>query len=85
MWKIKALNGVLAGQTFSLKPGSNVIGRSPNCDLTLPLGEISKTHVKVEVFDNQILVTDMGSRNGTFIDGVQIRSSIISELSQSFT
>ncbi len=75
MWIIRFLNGPLAGQIVPLTKHSTVIGRSPSSDIKLASGNISKEHTRIEVFDDKVIVTDAGSRNGTFVNGVQVRSS----------
>ncbi|MBX3020837.1 MAG: FHA domain-containing protein [Bdellovibrionales bacterium] len=75
MWIIRFLNGPLAGQVVPLTKNSTLIGRAPGCDIKIPSGSISKEHTRIEIFDDKVIVTDAGSRNGTFINGVQVRSS----------
>ncbi len=74
MWSLKVLSGPLAGKSFPLRQGANTVGRAPSCDVILASIGISKQHAKIEVYPDKIVVTDMSSRNGTFINGVQIRS-----------
>lgn len=75
MWIIRFLNGPLAGQIVPLTKHSTLLGRAPNCDIKLPSPNVSKEHTRIEVFDDKLIVTDAGSRNGTFVNGVQVRSS----------
>lgn len=75
MWILRFLNGPMAGQIVPLTKHSTLIGRSPTCDIKIPSANVSKEHTRIEVFDDKLIVTDAGSRNGTFINGVQIRSS----------
>jgi hypothetical protein len=75
MWILRFLNGPLAGQIMPLSKHSTLIGRAPNCDIKVPNGNVSKEHTRIEVFDDKLIVTDAGSRNGTFLNGVQVRSS----------
>jgi hypothetical protein len=65
----------MTGQTVPLNRSSTLIGRAPNCDLKIASASISKEHTKIEVFEDKIVVSDLGSRNGTFLNGVQIRSA----------
>ena len=46
-----------------------VIGRSSKCDLRVQDESISRHHCKIEVLDGQVMVTDLGSANGVYIDG----------------
>lgn len=71
---IKFLSGPLAGKTLPLKPGKNVIGRAPHCDVVIPSNNISKEHATIEIYNDKVIVTDLNSRNGTFINGIQIKS-----------
>lgn len=74
MWIIRFLNGPLAGQIVPLTKHSTLIGRASNCDIRLASNNISKEHTRIEVFDDKVIVSDAGSRNGTFVNGVQVRS-----------
>jgi serine phosphatase RsbU (regulator of sigma subunit) len=53
-------------------PAGLTIGRQPPCDLILALPEISRKHCRVEVQDGVAVLTDLGSTNGTFVDGARI-------------
>lgn len=75
MWAIRVLTGQQAGQIIPLKPGANVLGRAPSCDIKILSPNVSKEHVKIDVLEGKFIVSDMGSRNGTFLNGTQIRSS----------
>ncbi len=75
MWIIRFLNGPLAGQVVPLTKHSILIGRAPSCDIKLASSSVSKEHTRIEIFDDKVIVTDAGSRNGTFLNGVQVRSS----------
>ncbi|MFN0059827.1 MAG: FHA domain-containing protein [Planctomycetota bacterium] len=54
-----------------------LIGRSLNCDMVLKDGKISRTHTRIELRDGQIIVTDLGSANGTVINGEAVKKSVI--------
>ncbi|GAB4146566.1 MAG: hypothetical protein Tsb009_19310 [Planctomycetaceae bacterium] len=49
-----------------------VIGRSAECNLRIASSEVSRRHCRVMVSDHQVLVRDLGSSNGTFVDGEKI-------------
>lgn len=74
MWILRFLNGPLAGQIVPLNKHSTLMGRAPNCDIKIPSGNVSKEHTRIEVFDDKLIISDAGSRNGTFLNGIQIRS-----------
>jgi hypothetical protein len=75
MWAIRVLSGQQAGQIFQLKSGTNILGRAPSCQIKILSPGVSKEHVKIEILEDKFIISDMGSRNGTFLNGTQIRSS----------
>lgn len=75
MWSIRILSGDSKGKVFPLKAGTNTIGRAPNCDIIIADQGISKQHAQIEVLADKFIISDSQSRNGTFINGVQIRRS----------
>lgn len=46
------------------------IGREPGCDLVLPHPSVSRAHAELVQADGRWRLSDLGSKNGTFIDGV---------------
>ena len=77
MLKIKVLKGPKPGQIFTLKAGDNVVGRAPNCDIVLVSNGVSKAHAKLIVQNDQCVVTDLASSNGTFVNGTKIKDRIL--------
>jgi two-component system response regulator GlrR len=51
------------------------IGRAPDSDLVLPDLAVSERHARLEPAENAVLVRDLGSRNGTFVDGVAVQTA----------
>ena len=51
---------------------SFVIGRSKEADFTFSNEEVSRKHLMVFIKDNQIFLKDLGSKNGTFVNGKKI-------------
>ncbi|HJN42673.1 MAG: hypothetical protein CL477_14040 [Acidobacteria bacterium] len=52
-----------------LRPGDTLVGRSPECDLLIDDGSISRRHAIFEVAADQCVLRDLGSRNGTYRNG----------------
>lgn len=77
MWALRILTGPQAGHTIELKMGKNLIGRSPQCDIKLLSPGVSKEHSEVSVFKDKIVVTDLRSSNGTFLNGVRIQTGLM--------
>lgn len=74
MWVIKALTGPRAGHIYKLQTGKNLLGRSPRCDIKIDSQSVSKEHATLFVTDDSLILTDLSSRNGTYINGVRIQS-----------
>jgi serine phosphatase RsbU (regulator of sigma subunit) len=51
------------------------IGRTEPADVVLPGGTVSRRHCRLELQQEQIALTDLGSTNGTFVDDVRIGST----------
>ncbi|MEE0971835.1 MAG: FHA domain-containing protein [Bifidobacterium ruminantium] len=51
---------------------SGIIGRSPNCVITINDVLASRRHCQVEATPNGILLTDLGSVNGTYVNGRRV-------------
>lgn len=58
-----------AMETLDLAKNAVLIGRSSKCDLRVQDESISRHHCRIEVKEGQVLVTDLGSANGVYIDG----------------
>ncbi len=58
---------------WTLGPGTHLIGRSSRCDLTLESDpRVSKRHAQLTVAGRSIIVRDLDSRNGTYVDQQRI-------------
>lgn len=68
--------GARKGQRYRLSiAGSAIIGRSPGCELCLEEdGEVSSQHAVLSLLDNRLMVRDLHSTNGTFVNGVPIHN-----------
>lgn len=60
-----------SGKVFKLKGGAT-IGRSSASDIVLPDDYVSQTHARVFARKQFLYIEDLGSTNGTFIDGRRI-------------
>src|SRR5512138_1794477 len=60
-----------------LKAGTNTIGRSPACDTQVNHGSVSSTHCEVSVNGDAVVVRDLGSTNGTFLDRAPIQQATL--------
>ena len=77
MWSIRVLSGHQAGQIYNLKLGKNIFGRGGSCDFKVQSLGISKEHCEIHVYKDKILIVDLKSSNGTFVNGIKIQNSIL--------
>ena len=54
-----------------------IVGRDANCDLTISEQAVSRQHAKFERTATGFLVTDLGSTNGTWVNGKQIQTQTL--------
>lgn len=61
---------------YRLQEGrSVVIGRGRDCDLPIPAPEASRRHCEIACEGNQFIVRDLGSTNGTFVNGEPLNAA----------
>lgn len=59
-------------KSFSLPSNVTVVGRRHDCDLCIPLDDVSRRHCQLDLNNETLEVHDLGSRNGTFLNGRQV-------------
>ena len=69
--KLVILSGPDAGRTQPLPPGSYKLGSEPSCDIVLKDRAVSRQHLTLEVREEGVLARDMGSRNGSYCEGMR--------------
>jgi two-component system cell cycle response regulator len=67
------ISGRDLGKKFSLAIGQTVVGRSPKTNLQLDEEEVSRNHAVFTNDGGRVLVRDLGSTNGTYVNDVIIR------------
>lgn len=70
-WALKANHAALANRVFPIKE-ITVVGRATECDISLAAAHLSRRHAQLQVLDGLLYVKDLGSANGTFVNGRQI-------------
>jgi pSer/pThr/pTyr-binding forkhead associated (FHA) protein len=66
-------------KAFTLTGGVNVVGRTEDCEVVLKSREVSKRHCQVLVRGDQITVEDLGSINGTLVNGQAVRRGALKD------
>ncbi len=77
LFVLKILSGPQAGKTISLDKSEYILGRSPQSDIVIQSAQVSKKHAKIQILGKKIVLKDLKSRNGTYINGVQIREDVV--------
>jgi hypothetical protein len=62
-------------RSFSIVRDMTVIGRREDCDLRIPLGDVSRKHCRLIKDGDALRVEDLGSSNGTYRNGQRIQQS----------
>ena len=64
-------------RSFSLPRTITVVGRREDCDLRIPLAEVSRKHCRIINENDTLRVEDLGSSNGTFVNGERAQEAAI--------
>lgn len=70
-WSLMALNHALAIKDFPLS-GTLLFGRSKECDVCFSVAHLSRKHAKITATKDRLIVEDLGSSNGTFVNGKKV-------------
>jgi pSer/pThr/pTyr-binding forkhead associated (FHA) protein len=74
MWTLRFISGKYQGGEFPLRPNREiVVGRSSDLDMVLVEDMVSRKHAKIVTDEKGVSIQDMGSTNGTFVNGEKIR------------
>ena len=66
-------------RSYPLREGSLVIGRHLACDITLNGRNVSKKHIECFVRGDVVSIRDLGSSNGTFVNGNPVTSCVLKD------
>jgi len=73
------MDGVAAGQVLSVSELPYTVGRHPTNQLSIDDDSISRFHARFSCENGQYFVEDLGSRNGTFIQGARVTRAAIND------
>lgn len=71
---LRGVSGSSFGKTFPIA-GKTLIGRSAEADILLKTEEVSRNHAEIRVASDGLHIEDLGSSNGTFVNGKQVKRS----------
>ncbi len=67
-------SGPMPGKTFPIEEGENILGRDLANEIVISDPEVSRRHARFFIRDENVFVEDLGSTNGTFLNGERISS-----------
>jgi hypothetical protein len=82
MIQIFVMNGPDKGRSFEFKGESVSIGRDEKSDMLMKDRSVSRRHLKIEKKGDKYFITDLGSKNGTYVDGIRIEPKKACEVSE---
>lgn len=79
-YALKFISGKYQGGEFPLKGEKQlIIGRSSELDMVLVEDMVSRKHAKISLVSGKITIEDLGSTNGTFVNGEKVKTSRLKE------
>lgn len=69
---LEVVEGPLAGNQFQVSEGRSSVGRSSSNDIVLAVEDVSRHHAWIERDGSRLQVTDVGSTNGTRVNGEHV-------------
>ena len=77
---LRFISGKYQGGEFPIEDARPiVVGRSSDLDMVLVEEMVSRRHAQIEMREGVITIQDLGSTNGTFVNGEKIQSSALRE------
>ena len=77
MARLVLLSEGLTGRTFDLKSAKTTVGRVPDNDFQIGEGSVSSHHAEILLQGKDVLIKDLDSTNGTFINGERITDGVL--------
>ncbi|MCL6417551.1 FHA domain-containing protein [Aestuariirhabdus sp. Z084] len=75
-WSIKAMDASLPDRTFAINKAM-VIGRSADCQISISSSHLSRRHAELSLLDGRLMVKDLGSSNGTYVNGKRVTEACL--------
>jgi hypothetical protein len=77
LFQLELIDGLSVGRRYLIGRAGAVIGRAPPADIVLAESEVSRQHCRIEIRHDDLVVEDLSSTNGTFIDEARVDSPTV--------
>ncbi len=75
--RLTVLQGSKAGTEIKIHGPECLIGRGDDCHLRTQSDAVSRRHCVIRAAENEVTIKDLGSRNGTFVNGEQVSQEAV--------
>jgi transcriptional regulator with GAF, ATPase, and Fis domain len=72
-------SGPAAGEVFDIDRPEMTVGRSPDSDIHVPDRSVSHSHCVLRSVGDRTDLSDLGSHNGTFVNGLRVREHVLAD------
>lgn len=62
---------------YLLTKDKTILGRGSGCDIVIDDPGISRKHLEIDITDNGVIARDLGSTNGTYVEGHQVPAATL--------
>jgi len=73
---LRGVSGPTFGKIYAMV-GVMSVGRSSDCDICIPIEEISRNHAKLQSGSDGVVVEDLASANGTFVNDQRVHAGTL--------
>ena len=71
------ISGPLIGKMYLLDQDETLIGRADDVDISIRDNRVSRKHLKITLSEGNAIIEDMGSTNGTFVNGERVKRRVL--------
>ena len=71
--RMVVMHGEDRGESFLIQTGTLILGSGEDCQLQLTDPTVSRRHMEISVNGSGLLLRDLGSTNGSFVNGARFR------------
>ena len=75
---VEETDGYSRGKRYAIVKPVTIIGRSKS-EILLDDPEVSRRHATIEVYGEKVIIKDLGSTNGTFLNGLGVKMAFVKD------